>query len=1260
MNIHCYHYIKNLRITTIILVLVIHSTYNARAQTSVPLNTSPSAGQNFILTTIPRVAGYNPALSTNMTSDAMQTIQYFDGLGRPLQTIQVKGSPAFNDVIQADAYDQFGREANKYLPYTVNNSTASGAYQPTALMAQKSFYATPPTGVTIIPSPFSCTGFESSPLNRVLEQGAPGDPWQLTGATITTVGVTPGHTVKIVYSINNAVAFATDSVNGTAVQMYNVTINSNGVPALTSGATYATGGCTYANQSSTCIPITATYPTAYLGEQLTITITKDENWVSGRAGTIEEYKDQEGHVVLKRTYNYKGGQLQQLSTYYLYDDSGNLTFVLPPSSNADNTLPTQSILDNLCYQYQYDSRNRMIQKKLPGKGWEFMVYNALDQVVMTQDANQPQQWTFNNYDTFGRVIMTGLWTYTGSSANTSYLSNVQGLYNAQTILWDGKVTGTAYGYSTNAVPQGTSGMIGQILSVNYYDDYTAPNLPTQYAATAATSVTTPANIKNLPTATLTNILGTTNMLWKLNYYDKLGRITQTYAQHYLGGVSSPSNYDVVTNTYDFTNEVTATNRQHFNTTNTSSPVVTANSTYIYDNEGRKKQTWEQINNGTNVLLVDNEYNEIGQLMTKNLYGIDGGGAGYQANITLSTPITSGQTTILATNSITLAAGFSVIGSATTTFSAQIAGYLQAVNYTYNERGWLLTSSAPLFEEQLQYNTNIIAGINPSLQYNGNIATASWGTASALNTNSYIYGYDPLNRLLSGNATTGNTENNIQYDNIGNLMQLYRYQTTANTPIDRLSYNYLNSSGNYSNQLQSVTDNSGNVTGLVSGTTSYTYDLNGNMETAVNAVNTAQNKVITYNILNLPITNTLPTGTATYTYDADGAKLRKISIIGGNTTTTDYVSGIQYVGSVISFIQTEEGRALNSGGNYHYEYTLTDHLGNSRVNFDTYTGSASVTQSDDYYPFGMEILGSNVVSPKNDYLYNKKELQVEFGQYDYGGRFYDPVIGRWGHIDPKAELYYSITPYAYAANTPINAIDPDGHLVIFVAGQNGGDGATQKYWQGEVKHNVDGGAQDYTSNVDFARAVEDHFHDHNARFYDGASGGWSNTIKPAFNNTNNLFISNRTNAGEKIDVASLIQSLKRTNGVITESIKIIAHSMGAAYAKGLIEAILEYAKTHPKEVQGLSITEYDFAAFQQNKLSAIPGVPLYQYDNHGDMIVGATPGSHHAPETGRQEDGSNDDVNPDGGHSIVDFINAVNTLPIGNYKYIDGKFVKQPD
>ncbi|MDB5150143.1 MAG: hypothetical protein JWQ57_4163 [Mucilaginibacter sp.] len=75
--------------------------------------------------------------------------------------------------------------------------------------------------------------------------------------------------------------------------------------------------------------------------------------------------------------------------------------------------------------------------------------------------------------------------------------------------------------------------------------------------------------------------------------------------------------------------------------------------------------------------------------------------------------------------------------------------------------------------------------------------------------------------------------------------------------------------------------------------------------------------------------------------------------------------------------------------------------------------AALIQANDYYPFGMT---HATTAGTNNYLYNKKELQSELGQYDYGARFYDPVIARWGHIDPKSELYFSITPYAYAANT----------------------------------------------------------------------------------------------------------------------------------------------------------------------------------------------------------------------------------------------------
>ncbi len=169
-------------------------------------------------------------------------------------------------------------------------------------------------------------------------------------------------------------------------------------------------------------------------------------------------------------------------------------------------------------------------------------------------------------------------------------------------------------------------------------------------------------------------------------------------------------------------------------------------------------------------------------------------------------------------------------------------------------------------------------------------------------------------------------------------------------------------------------------------------------------------------------------TVIYYYDAMGTKLRQI-VIDSDTTGRYYFNGFEYNDTlVLDIIHNEEGYVSRSTEDYQYNYYLRDHLGNVRVVFTpASTRAEKLIQATDYYPFGMKYSTQVYVSGENNYLYNGKEKQDELGLdwYDYGARFYDPVIGRWHFIDPFLEVNNSWSPYNYALNNPIRYIDVAG-------------------------------------------------------------------------------------------------------------------------------------------------------------------------------------------------------------------------------------------
>ncbi|MCH2045483.1 MAG: RHS repeat-associated core domain-containing protein, partial [Saprospiraceae bacterium] len=223
--------------------------------------------------------------------------------------------------------------------------------------------------------------------------------------------------------------------------------------------------------------------------------------------------------------------------------------------------------------------------------------------------------------------------------------------------------------------------------------------------------------------------------------------------------------------------------------------------------------------------------------------------------------------------------------------------------------------------------------------------------------------------------------------------------------------------------------------------------------------------------------------------------------------------------------------------------------------DTY--GAIVLSAQDYFPFGWIQPNRQYSNSNYRYGFNGKEKADETnkGNYDFGARIYDGRLGRWWSVDPLASHYTDLSPYNFVANTPIQAIDPDGRLIIFINGLWGfpnavGGGGSIDYW---TDWWINGWIDNQGNPV---LGAKDIIGDQSALYLDGALGG---TPMLAINTDMSLRIEAGYAFGRE-NAANIIGLLEtNADGEIIESIKFVTNSMGAAYERGLSRGIREYVE-----------------------------------------------------------------------------------------------------
>ena len=638
----------------------------------------------YALTTAAQDASHNYVRTRSMLDETggkyLDKVEYFDGLGRPFQTVLKKVTASSSNLVTLQEYDVAGRAANSWLPIV-----SSAEY-----VAPASFKSSAPGNYGNDSRPYGQPVYEASPLNRTVKEYGPGAAWH------------GGHSVNTDYLAN--------STANAQLNCINYSVSSAG--ALTSNGSYASG-------------------------QLSVVKTTDED-----LNVSYTFTDKMGHVVLSRQM--KGSETHD--TYYVYDDKGNLCFVLQPMYQSSANL------DQYAFQYKYDGRNRCIWKKLPGAGYVEMVYDNADRLVFSQDGNQ-------------RALSTGNWMY---------------------YKYDGLNRLTEQGTCTNKVT--TSGT--NVLVQHFYDSYAFrsqagfnnSNFPDDASG----------NGKGALTASVATVLGSSNKIYTAYYYDIKGRVAKTVQSNLLGG------YDVTATVYTFTDKPATVTHTH---TASGKPTRTEMYTYSYDHADRLLKV-EHTLGGTKITLADYAYDNLGRLQSKSLHGSATNKLTYAYNVrgwltgisgtkfTQNLYYNTSNGTARYNGSISSMTWKAGNESTIRGYKFTYDGLSRLMNATYGETAGINTNTNRFSENVTAYDKN---GNIKTLQRYGQTAASSYGLIDNL---TFTLGGNQLTRVDDAVATSAYNNgfefkdgvkqaNEYTYDSNGNLTK------DLNKGISTITYNVLN-------------------------------------------------------------------------------------------------------------------------------------------------------------------------------------------------------------------------------------------------------------------------------------------------------------------------------------------------------------------------------------------------------------------------------------------------------------------------------------